>query len=139
MSRYERAMTPRQVTIIQASFVGLLPIPDRLAARFYTRLFQMAPETRTMFKGDMGVQGRKLVDTLATVVNALNQVDAVLPAVLALGRRHRTYGVLDDQYELVGLALVETLREMLGLAFTAELEQAWRDAYALVAAAMMEA
>lgn len=74
-------MTPRQISIVQASFDHLLPIPGRLAARFYQRLFQMAPETRAMFKTDMVAQGQKLVDTLAAVVASLDQIEAIVPAV----------------------------------------------------------
>ncbi|WP_425228293.1 globin family protein [Sphingomonas sp.] len=134
-----KTMPNRQIAIVQASFAQLRPIPDRVGARFYHRLFQLAPETRAMFPDDMAVQGRKLVDTLAAVVDALDHLDTILPAVRALGLRHHAYGVRDEQYGLVGLALIETLREMLGAQFDDELERAWRDAYGLVATAMIEA
>jgi len=62
-------MTPQQVNQIQASFRKLAPIADRAAALFYARLFEMAPETRAMFRGDMDTQGRKLMAAIATVVN----------------------------------------------------------------------
>lgn len=132
-------MTPREILIVQKSFAQLLPIPDRLAARFYARVFQMAPETRAMFTGDMVEQGRKLVDTLAAVVTCLDRLDAILPMVRVLAVRHVDYGVTEEHYGPVGLALIETLRELLGPVFDGELEQAWRDAYALVAGAMIEA
>lgn len=132
-------MTPRAITIVQASFAQLLPIPGRLGARFYARLFQLAPETRAMFPDDMTEQRKKLVQTLAAVVAALERLDTVLSTIQALGARHRGYGVEEDHYPLVGLALIETLREMLGDRFDGELEQAWRDAYRLVATAMIEA
>lgn len=132
-------MTPREIAIVQASFAELLPIPDRVGARFYFRLFQLAPETRPMFRNDMAAQGRKLVDTLATVVDALDRIETVLPAVRALAIQHVGYGVEEEHYALVGLALIETLREMLGDGFDLELEQAWRDAYRLVADAMIDA
>ena len=79
------------------------------------------------------------MDTLAVVVNNLDRLDTIVPAVQALAIRHRDYGVEDEHYGLVGLALIETLREMLGAAFEGELEQAWRDAYRWVAATMIEA
>ena len=31
---------------------------------FYERLFTIAPEVRAVFKGDIGAQGRKLMETL---------------------------------------------------------------------------
>lgn len=132
-------MTPRQIEIIQSRFAEVRPIPDRVGARFYSRLFQMAPETRAMFKNDMVEQRRKLIETLALIADALDRVETVLPAVRDLAVRHRAYGVEDDHYSLVGLALIETLREMLGPVFDGEVEQAWRDAYSFVAGAMIEA
>lgn len=132
-------MTPRQIAIVRASFADLLPIPDRVGARFYSRLFTLEPETRALFKNDIAAQALKLVQTLAGVVEALDRIETVLPAVRELAIRHVDYGVQEDQYSLVGLALIETLREMLGAAFDGELEQAWRDAYRLVAATMIEA
>lgn len=57
----------------------------------------------------------------------------------ALAVRHRDYGVEADQYGLVGLAPMETLRELLGKVFDGELEQAWRDVYAQVATTMIDA
>lgn len=132
-------MTPRQISLVQASFARLLPISDRVGARFYARLFQLAPETRAMFPDDLAEQQRKLVATLAAVVEALDRIDTILPAVRALAVRHVDYGVSEEHYSPVGLALIETLRELLGAAFDGELEQAWRDAYHLVATTMIDA
>lgn len=133
-------MTPRAIAIVKQSFTHVLPIRERTAARFYARLFQMAPETRAMFTTDMEEQGRKLVDTIAAVVDNLDTLDRIVPAVRALAVRHVDYGVRDEHYGLVGLALIETLRELLGReAFEGELEAAWRDAYKIVATTMIAA
>ena len=132
-------MTPRQISIVQSSFAEISPIPDRLATRFYNRLFQMAPNTRAMFPDDMADQKRKLVQTLAMVVESLRDLEPILPAVRILAIRHVSYGVRDEQYGLVGLVLIETLRDMLAARFDGELEQAWRDAYSLIATTMIDA
>ena len=81
-------MTPQQVNQIQASFRKLAPIADRAAALFYARLFEMAPETRAMFRGDMDTQGRKLMAAIATVVNSLGDLDAIVPVARDLAKRH---------------------------------------------------
>lgn len=132
-------MTPRQISIVRDSFAHVRSIPDRAGARFYTRLFSMAPEARAMFPPDMAEQNRKLVVTLASVVDALDDLETILPAIRDLARAHVGYGVEDHHYGPVGLALIETLREVLGPAFDGELEQAWRDAYRLVAETMIAA
>src|SRR5438034_4076736 len=88
-----QAMTPEQVSLVQSSFAKVAPIADTAAALFYDRLFTIAPQVKEMFKGDMGEQGRKLMSTLAVVVNGLTDLNAILPAVSALARRHIAYGV----------------------------------------------
>lgn len=132
-------MISREISIIKFSFAKLSPIPDRVATRFYSRLFQMAPETRALFQGELVEQGRKVIKTLAALVDALDRVDTILPTVRALVVRHVDYGVEEEHYGLVCLALIETLREMLGRTVDGELEQACRDAYRLVATTMIEA
>ena len=57
---------------------------------FYGRLFEIAPEVRPLFKGDMAEQGRKLMATLAVVVGSLHSLPTILPAVSTLGEKaHR--------------------------------------------------
>ena len=54
-----------------------------------------------------------------------------------LATSHVQYGVTAAMYEPVREALIDTLREACGDAFTAEAEKAWREAYAQIAAAML--
>ena len=73
-------MTPQRVNQVQASFIKVAQIANRAAALFYGRLFQTAPETRALFRGDMDTQRRKLMSALATVVNSLGDFDASSPS-----------------------------------------------------------
>lgn len=126
-----------QIELVQASFLHCVPIPDTVAATFYGRLFAAAPATRALFTGDMHAQGRKLVMTLATVVDSLDRLDQLVPMAQELALRHVRYGVTDGHYAVVGACLIETLRELLGPAFDPATETAWSAAYALLADAML--
>ena len=132
-------MDPRQIALVQDSFVHVLPIPDRTAAHFYARLFTLAPDTKALFKNDMVEQGRKLVLTLTTIVDGLDRLADLLPIARELARRHVRYGVVDRHYAIVGTALMDTLRELLGPAFDAPTQAAWGAAYATLSTAMMDA
>lgn len=132
-------MTPTQISLVQDSFVYVLPIPDEVAAAFYRRLFAVAPDTRPLFKGDMKEQGRKLVLTLAAVVNGLERLDEIVPVAQELARRHVRYGVLDRHYAAVGGALLQTLAELLGPVFDKDTEAAWAAAYDLLSGVMIGA
>ncbi|MDP3896546.1 MAG: hemin receptor, partial [Mesorhizobium sp.] len=65
--------------------------------------------------------------------------DTILPAVRALAQRHVGYGVKDKHYATVGAALLRTLSDGLGDAFTSEVRAAWQAAYALLSSVMIAA
>jgi len=132
-------MTDDQIELVQESFAHVLPVAAAAANSFYDRLFALAPETRTLFRGDMDDQGRKLFLTLATVVDALDQLDQVVPVAQALAVRHVGYGVATRHYAIVGVALIETMRDALGRRFDASTEAAWTSAYSILSGVMMSA
>ena len=90
-------MTPEQITLVQASFQKVVPIAGTAADLFYDRLFETAPQTRALFPQDMAEQKKKLMAMLGTAVANLHKLDTILPAVQALGQRHKGYGVTADQ------------------------------------------
>jgi nitric oxide dioxygenase len=130
-------MTPQQVHQIRTSFIKIVPIADRAAALFYGRLFETAPETRTLFSSDMERQGRKLTAALAAIVSGLDDFATILPAACDLAKRHVAYGVAPEHYPLVGAALLWTLEQGLGNEFTPALRAAWEEAYSALSEAMI--
>lgn len=132
-------MNAEQITLVQSSFAKVQPISQQAAAIFYARLFELAPQVRALFKGDMEEQGRKLMLMLAQITSKLNQLDTLVPAAQALARRHVTYGAQAAHYAVVGQALLDTLKKGLGDEFTPEVRQAWSTAYATLSAVMIEA
>jgi hemoglobin-like flavoprotein len=132
-------MTPQQVQLVQSSFKKVVPIAATAADLFYTRLFEIAPETRTMFPPDLTEQKGKLMAMLGTAVTNLHQLDTILPAVKALGQRHKGYGVTAEHYAPVGAALLWTLEKGLGPDFTPEVKAAWTETYTALAGVMSNA
>jgi hemoglobin-like flavoprotein len=132
-------MTPEQVKLVQDSFQKVVPIADTAADLFYDRLFTIAPAVKPLFPEDLGPQKKKLMQMLATAVMNLHQVEKILPAVEDLGRRHVGYGVTAKHYEPVGAALLWTLEQGLGTAFTPPVKDAWTEVYTTVAGVMTKA
>jgi hemoglobin-like flavoprotein len=130
-------VTPEQIKAIQDSFAKVAPISDQAAALFYGRLFEIAPEVKPLFRGDMQEQGRKLMATLAVVVSNLGNITSILPAASALAKRHVDYGVKASHYEPVGVALLWTLERGLGAQWTPDLKAAWGAAYGLLSQFMI--
>jgi hemoglobin-like flavoprotein len=130
-------MTSEQVALVQQSFAKVAPISDAAAVMFYDRLFEVAPAVRAMFPADMTEQRKKLMGTLAVVVNGLSNLESILPAASALARRHVAYGAKPEHYPVVGATLLWTLEQGLGEAWTAELAAAWTVAYTTLSGYMI--
>ena len=133
-------MTPQQQELIRSTWAEVVPIADQAASIFYERLFTLDPTLRRLFRRtDMEAQRRNLVQTLAVVVKGIGNLEALIPAVEALGRRHAGYGVREAHYATVGQALLDTLAAGLGDAFTDEAHDAWAEAYGVLASVMVGA
>lgn len=122
-------MTQQQINLVQQSWAKVLPIAKEAGLLFYDKLFKAAPGVRHLFKPDISEQANKLVTILGYVVAKLNKMEELLPEVRKLGARHNHYGAEPAHYEVVGQCLVATLKEGLGEAWTAEVQDAWVTAY----------
>lgn len=130
-------MTPEQIKLVQDSFYKIKPFAMEAADLLYGRLFSVAPQVRPLFRGDTSEQKRMLVAVLGTAVAGLGRLDKLKPTLWELGRRHVTYGIEPAHYRLFGDALVWALEKRLGNDFTPAIKQAWVDAYAELADAMI--
>ncbi len=132
-------MTPEKIALVRSSWQLVLPIKDTAAQLFYGQLFELDPSLRSMFKGDMAEQGRKLMAIINTAVNSLDDLGPILGAVQDMGRRHVAYGVTEAHYDTVGSALIWTLGKGLGEQFTPAVKDAWVETYTTLASAMKQA
>ena len=132
-------MTPETQKLVRDSFAKVVPIAPAAAQMFYDRLFEIDPNLRPLFKGDMNEQGKKLMAMIGTAVANLDKLDTIVPAVLDLGRRHKGYGVTAAHYDTVAEALLWTLGKGLGDAFTPEVKDAWVETYTTLAGVMKAA
>jgi hemoglobin-like flavoprotein len=130
-------VTNAQRRLVRETWLRCQPTLRQAGARFYERLFALDPAVRRLFAGtDMAAQQRKFVGMLTEIVAQLDRPESLVPNVSALGRQHVHYGVKDPDYETVGAALLWTIEQGLGDAFTPAVREAWSEAYLLVATLM---
>ena len=72
-------------------------------------------------------------------VNGLDRLDVLTSKVEDLGRRHAGYGVTDAHYDSVGAALLWTLEQGLGRAWTPAVASAWTEVYGMLSDIMRRA
>ena len=130
-------MNSTDITLVQSTWEQVVPIADTAAQLFYGKLFELDPSLRVLFaNADMTEQRKKLMQIITVAVRGLERIDELLPAIEALGRRHGGYGVKEQHYTTVATALLWTLEQGLGPAFTPEVRLAWTETYTILAAVM---
>jgi hemoglobin-like flavoprotein len=132
-------MTERQIKLVEASWDYIIMNSQRAGLLFYERLFQSDPSLRSLFPEDMSLQASKLVAMITFVVHKLDNLNAVLNDVRALGKRHKNYRVEAKDYKTVGDTLLWTLQDGMGEEWTNEHKQAWMTAYSLLSETMIAA
>src|SRR5262245_712835 len=133
-------VSPEQKMLVKQTWQKVVPTADVAARLFYERLFEIDATTRPLFEAtNLAEQRRKLIHALTVVVQGLDHLEALVPILTDLGRRHTQYGVTDAQYDTVGAALLWTLEQGLGSEWSPEVKAAWSRAYNLLANVMREA
>lgn len=108
------------------------------STQFYENLFALSPDMRALFRTDLAGQGMRFMTTLTTIAELIDDPDELAVEIDGLARAHRGIGVRAEHFGPMGAALLVTLGETLGPAFTCEVRAAWRAAYNDFAAMMIE-
>lgn len=132
-------LSDTQIRIIESTFAKLAPRADEIVTRFYERLFAAHPEVEPLFDGvDPATQRRHLIASLQLVVANLRRPEVLAPKLRELGRRHVGYGAEPDHYRAVADAMLGTLEDFAGKAWTPSAGKAWSTALGLIAELMLE-
>ena len=124
---------------LETSFDLIAPRGDELMDVFYARLFDAAPAVRPLFAGtDLRRQKAMLLSALVLVRKSLRDLDAILPALHALGARHVRYGARPEHYPVVATVLIASMAEVAGATWRRRYEHAWSMALGVVAGAMLD-
>jgi hemoglobin-like flavoprotein len=133
-------MSRNGIELIRQSFSILADDAPRVGEVFYQRLSETAPDIILVF-GDYfdgggskfrvvsEVVDRHLRSLLSTPVTPSGQKPPIPPVVRELGQRHAKFAVTGEQFFKMKEALLWTLAEILGPAFTPETREAWSAAY----------
>jgi hemoglobin-like flavoprotein len=124
---------------LETSFDLVAARSGELVRVFYARLFVAAPAVRELFAGtEMRRQEAMLLGTLVLLRKSLRDLDAIVPALRALGARHVAYGARARHYPVVAEALLAAMADVAGGAWCARYERAWWAALETVSRVMLE-
>ena len=128
----------KQQTIdtIKATVPALQAHGLTITKTFYTNLFNENPSLLNIFNQTNQTKGRQqgaLANTVLAAALHIDNLEAIVPAVVKIAHKHRSLGVLPEHYEIVGVNLLKAIKEVLGDAATDEIIEAWSEAYGVIA------
>lgn len=132
-------MTEHQKNLVRSSFIKIAPIAEETADLFYSRLFEIAPFIRPMFRGEIHEQEAKMMTMLRSLVENIDSLNERISQLEPLGRIHWSYSVSKGHYDIIASALLWTLERMLGKDFTDDVRSAWVSLYVDLSAIMKNA
>jgi NAD(P)H-flavin reductase/hemoglobin-like flavoprotein len=127
------------IAAVRETFRYVADAGDKAVGFFYGQLFLRRPQLRQLFPPAMDEQRDRLFHALGRIVESLATPEEMAAYLSQLGRDHRKYRVEPEMYEVVGAALLATLRAFARDAFTSEAEQAWTQVYAAGSSLMIKA
>jgi hemerythrin-like metal-binding protein len=121
---------------------------SELGTLIFQKLFEIAPDTRRLFKGDLEQQKLKFVNVFDGYIRTThkshffspvtkNDGQAFIPGIKALGARHEIeYGVRPEHYGYMREAVLYAIETLFAEDYTDEIGTAWAETYDTLAEAM---
>ncbi|WP_020528821.1 globin domain-containing protein [Flexithrix dorotheae] len=132
-------MTEAEILLVQKSWTAIQTRSDIIGVKFYTKLFEVQPLFKPLFHNERDEQAKKLMKLIGFAVTKIKPEIEEDKTVAAVGKRHIAYGVKEQDFEIFGKVLVETIGEELGEHWNPELEVAWGKAYQYLSKLMIRA
>lgn len=130
-------LTEVEIELIRSSAEKMAELNVIATNMFYANLFKEVPEIRVLFPEEMFDQSEKLWASIVMVVESVDDLAEIVPALKELGARHISYGTEPDHYEVVSRVLIETIKSLMAEEWTPEHQATWVKAMGIVAETML--
>jgi hemoglobin-like flavoprotein len=119
--------------LLKSTYMQLTKNNEHFAEVFYDRLFKMYPDVQSLFSVTrIDEQYKMFSQSIAVVVRKVDDHEFLKTYLQSLGKRHQLYGVVEEHYDILGQVLMYTLKDVLADHWSKEVEDVWREAYALI-------
>lgn len=129
-------LTTQDIQIVKSTVPLLEEAGVVVTDHFYNRMFTHNPELKDIFNlsnQHTGNQKVALLEAVLLYAKNLDNLGVLKQAVERIANKHVSFHIKPEYYEIVGLHLIETMRELLGEVFTQEVEESWKAAYGVLA------
>lgn len=127
-------------SIIKSTVPVLAEHGTAITTVFYKNMFEAHPELLNIFNHANQKKGRQqaaLANTVYAAAVHIDNLEAILPAVVQIANKHVSLGVKPEHYPIVGEFLLKAIKEVLGDAATDDIINAWAEAYGVIADAFI--
>ena len=138
-SRHE--LSARQIAIVKSTAPVLADQGIAITTHFYKRMLDAHPELKNIFNTAhqaTGAQPAALAHAIWAYASNIDNLGALSAAVSRIGHKHASLNVTPEQYPIVGEHLIASIKEILGDGVDEPALDAWREAYAQLAAIFID-
>lgn len=129
-------LSEAEIEIIRSSAEKMVELNVAATNLFYSNLFAEVPEIRVLFPDEMFPQSEKLWASIVMVVESVDDLSEIVPALQGLGARHVGYGAEPGHYEVVSRVLIETIQSLMPNEWTDAHQATWTKALNIVSETM---
>lgn len=129
-------LSAQTIAIVKSTVPLLESAGVAITHHFYQRMFLHNPELKDIFNMTNQHSGRQqfaLFSAIAAYAKNIDNLSVLTETVERVAHKHTSFFIQPEHYNIVGHHLIETLRELAPAAFTPEVEQAWTEAYGVLA------
>jgi len=127
------SLSPKTIEIVKSTAGAISSNGEAITTRMYEILFANYPETEILFQNATSDQHKKLAGAVAAYAANIDNLAILSKAVEKMAQTHVNTMVRPEHYPMVGVSLLEAVKDVLGDAATDEVIEAWKEAYFFLA------
>lgn len=127
------SLSPTTIEIVKATAAPVAANSEAITARMYEILFAEHPALEELFKDASPDQHKKLAGAVSAYAANIDNLEVLSKAVEKMAQKHVLTMVKPEYYPLVGVSLLQAVKDILGDAATDEVIGAWKEAYFFLA------
>lgn len=122
-------LSEKTIKICKATAPVLVEHGEAITTKMYEILFTKYPETKALFGDAPEDQHTKLAGAIVAYASNIDNLKVLEKAIEGMAKRHVKTNVKPEYYPMVGVSLLEAIKDVLGDAATDDVIEAWKEAY----------
>ena len=123
------SLSPSTIATIKATIPVFKKHADAISITMYDILFYKYPETVKLFKSSPDDQPKILASAVSVYAMNIDNLDALSSTITKMSAAHVRTNIKPKHYPMVGEALINSMKAVLGDAATPQVTKAWTEAY----------